>query len=484
MQAEELIQLVHKIRHYQCEFQNIELKAAAGGCPTRLYDTLSSFSNQSGGGIIIFGIDEKQGFKVVGVYDIQNLQQKVTEQCKQMEPEVRPLFTPCEIDGKFVVSAEIPEVDVSKRPVYYKGAGRHRGSFVRVGDADEPMNEYEIYTYDAFRRRLHDDTRIIENAKLSQLRADELQTYIDAVKKNSPNHTRSSTDNEILELMGITSDGQPTLSGVLIFGNYPQAYFPQLSITAVSVPGTEMGDVGADEERFIDNKRINGTISEMLEGAVDFIKRNSRVKTIIDDNGKRHDKPEYPMKAIREVILNALIHRDYSIHTEGSPITICMFRDRIEIVNKGGLYGRITVDQLGKVITDTRNPILANILEVLHVTENRFSGIPTIRAEMAAANLPEPEFVVQRGEFKVILRNNLNVYTEAPRKASIKTADRVMELINYCSTPRSRDELTEFLGFSKYYTMSKIVQPLVEQGEIKLTMPDKPKSSKQRYVKA
>lgn len=484
MQAEELVQLIHKIQHYQCEFQNIELKAATGGCPKKLYDTLSSFSNQNGGGIIIFGINEKQNYQVVGVYDIQDLQQKVSEQCKQMEPEVRPLFTPCEIDGKFVVAAEIPEVDVSEGPVYYKGTGRHRGSFVRVGNADEPMNKYEIYTYDAFRRRLHDDMRVIDNAKLSQLRADDLQTYINAVKENSPNHTKNSTDDEILELMGVTSNGQPTLSGVVVFGNYPQAYFPQLSITAIVVPGTEICDNGSDDERFIDNKRINGTISEMLEGAVDFVKRNSRVKTIIDDNGKRHDKTEFPMKAVREVILNALIHRDYSIHTEGTPITICMYRDRIEVVNKGGLYGRITVDQLGKVRTDSRNPILANILEVLHVTENRFSGIPTIRAEMAAANLPEPEFIVRHGEFKVILRNNLNNYTDSAVKSSGKTADRVAEVINYCSTPRSRDELTEFLGFSKYYTMSKIVQPLIDSGKLKQTIPDKPKSSKQRYVKA
>lgn len=84
-----------------------------------------------------------------------------------------------------------------------------------------------------------------------------------------------------------------------------------------------------------------------------------------------------------------------------------MFSDRIEITNKGGLYGRITVDLLGKVQPETRNPALANILEIMKETENRYSGIPTIRREMAKAGLPEPEFENRRGEFKVILRNNL-----------------------------------------------------------------------------
>ena len=495
MQAEELLQLVNKVKHYQCEFQTIEIKSAGKGCPTRLYDSLSSFSNQDSGGIILFGLDEKEHFNIVGVYDIQDLQHKVAEQCKQMEPEVRPLFTVAGLDGKFVVSAEIPGVDVAERPVFYKGAGRQRGSFVRVGESDEPMNEYEIYPYDAFRRRIRDDIRVIEGAKTSLFQEDLLQSYLAAVKSERENLSHNITDMEILELMGITSNGCPTLSGVLVFGKYPQAYFPQLGITAVVVPGTEMGDTGSDDERFISNKRINGTISEMLHGAVEFVKRNSRIKTVIDEDGNRNDKPEFPMKAVREVILNALIHRDYSIHTEGTPITICMYNDRIEVTNKGGLYGRISVDLLGKVRPETRNPALANILEILGETENRYSGIPTIQKEMMKANLPKPEFSVRNGEFKVILRNNLPIVyyeefidgQEMNRKSDRifhRVGERDNALLEYCKIPRSREEIIGFVGFSRYYTMNKIMKPLIEKGYINMTLPDKPKSSKQKYYAA
>ena len=80
--------------------------------------------------------------------------------------------------------------------------------------------------------------------------------------------------------------------------------------------------------RFTDNKRIEGTISEMVEEAVIFCKRNMRVSTIIDPNtGMRRDKAEYPLAAVREAVLNALIHRDYSVHTEGTPVQICFFKD-------------------------------------------------------------------------------------------------------------------------------------------------------------
>ena len=93
-----------------------------------------------------------------------------------------------------------------------------------------------------------------------------------------------------------------------------------------------------------------------------------------------------------EIVLNALVHRDYSIHTEGMPIQLIMYEDRMEIRNPGGIYGRIKIDQLGKVQPDTRNPVIASELEVLKVTENRYSGIPTIRRMMQEYDLQQPEF--------------------------------------------------------------------------------------------
>lgn len=474
MQAEDLIKIVLDITTFKTETQTIELKAATQGCPTRLFDTLSSFSNQDDGGIIIFGIDEADDYAIKGVYDPQDLQKKVTEQCKQMEPSVRALFTVCEIEGHTIVSAEIPGVDISDRPVFYKGVGRIKGSYVRVGESDEPMSEYEIYSYEAFRKRTRDDIRIVENSKLNMINIERMQNYLTAVKNERKNLADNVLEDEILELMGITADGVPTLAGLMTFSKYPQTYFPQLCITAVSLPGTEQGTVGNDGERFIDNKRITGAIPDMLEEAVEFVRRNSRTKTIINDNGQRVDKTEYPIKAVREAILNALVHRDYSIHTENVPIRIEMYRDRMEITNSGGLYGKISIDALGKVRPETRNAALANILELLKVTENRYSGIPTMRNEFANAGLPAPIFTVNHGEFTVIMKNGL--FNE--------TAPLSDSLIDFCSIPRTRSEIVSFVGKSKNHVMSQIVTPLLLSGKLKMTMPNKPKSSNQKYIKA
>src|SRR5699024_4820085 len=154
------------------------------------------------------------------------------------------------------------------------------------------------------------------------------------------------------------------------------------------------GDTSPDDEaRFLNNKRIEGTIPSMVEEALAFCQRNMKVRTIIDpETGKRTDQTEYPIAAIREAVLNALIHRDYSIYTEGTPVQIDFFSDRLEIHSPGSLYGRMTVEQLGIARPDLRNPALAVMTEVLTGAENRYSGIPTMRREMAEYHLPAPKF--------------------------------------------------------------------------------------------
>ena len=475
MLTSELVELVGMIRRQKAEGQTIEVKAAEKGCPQKLYDTLSSFSNQDVGGTIVFGLDEKQDFALVGVYDLQELQKNVTEQCNQMEPPVRAVFTTAEIDGKNVCSAEIPGIDFSERPCYYKGKGRSKGSYIRVGDADLPMTDYELYSYEAFRKHLHDDERPIERASMSTLDTMQIESYLLQKKMERPKFAQLPED-QALEMLNVTRNGIPTLAAVMNFCVYPQGYLPQLAITAVVVPGTEIGQHDGVDSRFLDNKRIEGTIKTMVDDAITFCKRNMKVQTIIDPNtGKRKDRTEYPVEAIREAVLNALIHRDYSHLTEGTPVQINFFTDRLEIHSPGSLYGRMTVEQLGHSRPDLRNPALAVMTEVLVGAENRYSGIPTIRREMAAHNLPEPVFENRRNEFVVILYNGVSVEARQER------SEEAM-LLEYCREPRNRKEIAQFLGLkTASYAMDRYIRPLLDEGKLEMTMPEKPRSTHQKY---
>lgn len=475
----ELKDILDKLQQVKAETQTLEVKAAHISYPKHLYDSLSSFSNQDDGGIILFGVDETADFAEVGVYDAQDLQKHVVEQCNQMEPPIRPVFTVLEKDENLFVSAEIPGVDMTRRPVFYRGKGITTGSYVRVGDADLPMTEYEIYSYEAFRSKYKDDIRECERSTYASLEASWVDEYLFKLKSNRPNLAQLDTD-RICELMSVTKNGIPTLAAIMMFGSYPQAYYPQLCITAIATPGTEIGEVGDSGERFIDNQRIEGTLSQMLDGAIAFVRKNTKAKTVIDPNsGKRTDKWDYPIVAVREALLNALIHRDYSIHTEGMPIQLIIFKDRLEIRNPGGLYGKLKIDQLGKVQPDTRNPVIAVAMELLNKTENRYSGIPTIYRELKEAGMPEPQFSNQRGQFSICFR--LSAPDDVDTAIDIGTTS-ARALIEFCRTPRTRQEIAEHLGISTVsHAIKHHVMPLVEQGQIHLLYPETPRSKKQKY---
>lgn len=473
MQEAELVELIRNIISKKSETNGIEFKSAKLGSPEKLYDSLSSFSNTNGG-IIIFGIDEKGGYKICGVQDPDELQKRIVEQSLEMEPVVRPLISFCTYEGKIIVSAEIAELDTLQKPCYYRGLGKSKGSYIRIGDADLPMTEYEIYSYDAYKYKMEDELRTKERIDYSMLDDIKLNAFMARAVSLKPNLVNMDKDT-IMMMNGFTDKkNSPTVCSIMLFGKYPQYFSPNLDIIALVCPSVNYAEESENGERFIVNKRLDGTIPEMLESAVSFVRQNMKTSTVIDSEGHRRDIEEYPIKAIREIILNALIHRDYSIHSENEPIRIEMYPDRIEVSNPGGLYGRLTIDELGKMKGDVRNPFLAAALEIMDTTENRYSGIPTIYSEMKKAGKHEPKFESIRGSFKVTLYNT-------PRK-EISISD---EIIAFCAKPRSKEALAKQFGFEEKrptYFINNYVIPLIEEGRLRYTIPDKPKSKNQQIV--
>ncbi len=479
MTATDLLNLLNEIQNMKCETQNLELKAARQGCPKHLYDTLSSFSNQDNGGIIVFGVDEEHDYDPCGVYDAQDLQKQLHAQCLQMEPQVRPVITVAQQDGRNFVAAEIPGIDMADRPCYYRGRGRLKGSFIRVGDSDASMTEYEIYSYEAFRKKYQDEVRTVPRENIKDLSEVSLNEYLSKIKQGKPNIAALPED-RMIELLSILRDGKVTLAANMLFGLYPQVFFPQLCITAVVVPGTVMGSEADDGARFLDNQRIEGTIPQMLQGAMQFIWKNMKKKTVINkENGRHEEIADYPVTALREAVINALVHRDYSIHTEGMPICIRIYEDRLEIASPGGIYGRLSVDELGHAQPDTRNPVLASALEVLGITENRYSGIPTMQRAMHEAGLPPVELNDQRGTFVVVFRKaEKNARTELD--TTIKNENTLLE---FCHTARTKQQIADFLGVKTLpYVMSRYIRPLLESGQLRETDPDRPRSRRQKYI--
>lgn len=483
MRDEDIKNLIENIKVAKAEDSNIEIKSAKGG-PPKIYDTLSSFSNQNMGGIILFGINEDKNFLVEGVYDVKNLIEDIISQCDEMEPTITPIISKYVYNGNSVVVAEIPGIDFMKRPVFRKAQGMVGGSYVRVGSYDRHMSQIEIYNYYAYKNRIKDDLRKVDKINEKLIDKELLNKYLIEIKKDKINLSNNVSDEEILEITGIKKDGSWTIAGLLIFSKYPQEIFPQFCITAVKIYKDIAKNNIDNNERFEDNIKITGNIEEMLNTAIDFIKRNIKTKTIIDNNGKRVDELEYPIIAIREAILNALVHRDYSIHSEGIPISIVVYNNEIEIINPGSIYGNVDINLLGKTQINARNEFLANALEVLRITENRYSGVPTMYNECERLNLYPPRFESSGGEFTVKFRNEKKELSDTMKKLieyRVKHNEE-FEIINFCEVPRTRQEIIDLIGKNKYHTINVVVKKLLDRGELMLTIPEKPKSPFQRYV--
>jgi ATP-dependent DNA helicase RecG len=156
----------------------------------------------------------------------------------------------------------------------------------------------------------------------------------------------------------------------------------------------------------------------------------------------------------------------------------------MEVKNPGGLYGRLTVDQLGKVQPDTRNPVLATTMEILSLTENRYSGIPTIYSSMREAGNPDPVFDSSRGFFTVTL------YKRAAFEETVPIQNKDLSgiehsILEFCKVPRTRAELAAHFRFkSVSYFSTKHVLPLVERNLLVMGNPDRPKSTNQTYTTA
>lgn len=501
MEKKEIIESIEFIKKYHMETNQLETKSAKNGFPKKCYDSISSFSNKFGG-IILFGINEEEDFKVEGVYDINDLQKQITSLCNDaMEPSVRVDIMPIEWEGFQLLAVKIPEASMQNKPVYYKPKGLKSGSYIREGERDSLMTDYEIYTLQSYKEHIFEDVRPNKKSSLEDLNQEELEKYLLKVQRERPNFAKRSFEKN-LKVCGILDSNEkqnfPTLAGHMIFGEYPQCFYPQLFIACVVIPGTELGDVGELGERFIDNKRVEGTIEEMLDGTMNFLRRNMKTSVTINSLGTRIDRTEYPLEALREAVANALIHRDYSFQTEGAYISVYMYQDRIEIISPVALYGPNRLEKLGtSTYMESRNPTIVRILEEKgSVIENRHTGITTMRREMKKYNLPMPDFIEERDCFKVIFRNKSTkdrqkqVTGQVGGQQSGQQSGQqttILEYKNivlaYCKSPKTAVEIREKLQIkSRQYVSTNIIKPLINEGKLDYINKNSVNAKNQKYI--
>jgi len=420
MKQAEALELIEAVRTGQIEDATVEAKKARSKLPKRLYEALSAFANRTGGGAIIFGLDESQGYAVKGVRDAQQIQTELADIASEMVPPLR--LEPCvvEVEGQQVIVTEVPECPYNQKPCHFGPAGLNSGSYIRVGNTNRRMTDYEIFTFVTGRDQPTFDEGIVSQTTLDDLDSQQVAVYLERVRRDKPHlwqrmRLDETTQEEQLNALGLADrvNGafRPTLAGLLMLGTWPQRYFPSLVITFVRYHGTDPSEKGPRGERFLDNQKFEGPIPEMIEEATRRVIVNMRQSTLVEGLFHR-TMLEYPEEAVREAIINAVAHRDYSSYARGSQIRIQMFADRLEIQSPGGLFGPVNEENLEET-QSTRNQLLMRLLEEVGLVENRGSGIRAMIAAMREARLEPPRFRDTRNFFRVTFKNTILMTSEA-----------------------------------------------------------------------
>ncbi|MCI2237061.1 putative DNA binding domain-containing protein [Paenibacillus sp. TRM 82003] len=490
------------------ESATVEAKAATGGLPKSVRETLSAFANDRGG-LLLLGVDEATGFRPADGFDAPRTARLLDEAAAtELTPPLRLEIDVVDVDGAPLVAARVPELPADRKPCWVTARGERAGSYTRSHEGDRLLTDYETQALRENRGQpLHDVEPT--GASREDLDDDAVAALLAHVRRRQPRVFRDVPEDVALQRLNVLvrHEGHlvPSLAGLLALGTYPQQFLPQLHVSFVNVPATDMGSLPVDGPRFLDNQTLTGPLPVVVEDTVDAVVRNMARRSTVTGAG-RVDTYDYPVEAVREAVVNAVMHRDYGPLSRGTQVQVEMYPDRLEVVSPGGLFGPVTTDSLGE-LSSSRNSRLALLLADVPlpgtdrvVCENRGSGIAVMSGLLRRAGLPLPEFRTSLTRFRVVLRRTPAVddggigprsritaptsgAPAAPQASPTRAKQqRVQALLALLDDGREHHvaDLASALGFSRLIT-TRYLTELVEQGRVVATAP--PRDRRRRYRK-
>jgi len=455
-----------------CEFKEM-LEAKK---PKSWLKTVSAFANERGGGLIFGMADDRT---VVGLADIKH---DIDIISKQINEKITPLpavdFQAYQNDeGKDIL---IIEVEAGKDTPYFYSADGNLIAYIRVGSNSIPAPPNRLRELVMRGKNLTTDA-LLTNYKVEDLTFTILDATFKKVKK------QILTKNDYISFGLCSPDGTMTNAGLMFSDECPLL---QSRVFCTRWDGLDKNG-GSDDA--LDDKEFEGDIISQLLMSHEFIKMNSKVRwKKMPDH--RVNKPDYADRAVFETLANALMHRSYDVI--GSEVHVDMFDDRLEIYSPGGMPDGTLIQErdIEAVPSTRRNPIIAEIFHRLDYIERRGSGLKKIRLETSYLHgyteEYAPKFRSTPTAFHVIFRNmnyNLdgttNQHTNQVTNQDNFYNARIIALLDYCNVERTREEIQQYLGIiNRGYFRESILKPLLNEGKLHMTIPDKPNSRNQKYV--
>jgi ATP-dependent DNA helicase RecG len=418
------------------------------------------------GGRILLGV--RDDGSVVGVKDSNHLRARIQDIARNCDPPVKVLVEP--VGDVLVVN--VRESDA--KPVHCSD-----GFFWRQGSVTQKLSRAEIRDFFRAEGAIRFDLAPCPRFRYPQ---DFDRQKFNAWLKLSGITGRPRAEDVLVNIEAAERAGGTMLfrnAGVLFFAKNVRHFFNQAYITCLLAKG-------ADKVHILDRKDFDGGIVADIEDALRFIERNTRTAYRIE-RLKRENIPEYPMKALREAITNAVMHRDWFI--EGANVFVEIYTDRIEVVSPGGLPKGMTLADLGTKSV-RRNALIADLLHRIGFIEKAGTGVKRIRDEAREGGYPEPIWEAN-GFTTAIFRPNPEVRAAAeirpgPSRDQVGTklalSRHQVDILRKCRREQPMTVLLEVTGRSdRTKFRNQVLGPLLAEGLLELTIPDKPRSSKQRY---
>jgi ATP-dependent DNA helicase RecG len=362
---------------------------------SQLAATLVGMANTAGGTVFL-GIAPRSGH-VHGVEDIVQARDKVFQAALLADP---PLVLPIP-DVHAVGEEEVLSITVPKGlPGIYSLEGRY---LWRDGSQTNPIPPRQLRRMLVERGAVQFESRLPPEASLKDLDPEKVrayaQIYLERVGRSTADRASKEAEigaQEILVQRGCLrqekGEFKPTYAALLLFGNQPQRWLPTSSILAARFSGIAFGD------RFV-KQEISGTLPDQLLQVESFIRAN--LQKVVRLVGLTHQESlEYPFEAVRELLVNAVAHRDYNI--QGDEIHLNIFMDRLEVISPGRLPGPMTLENLLEA-RFSRNPVIVQMLSDLGFVERLGYGLDRVVSILRQNNMPAPRFEEIAGTFRVTL---------------------------------------------------------------------------------
>lgn len=354
--------------------------------------------------------------------------------------------------------------------------------FLRVGDKSKRLNfEQRLQLVYAKGVKYFED-QPVANATIDDLDLDFVSEYckkIGYIKGDAKHYLRHNHD-----FVTLHGDNE-VVSGaaILLFGTNPQCFFPRARIRFVRYEG-KTAEVG-DRMNVVKDVKFTGRILDQVREAVAFVKTQIREYTKLGEGAVFQTIPEFPEFCWTELIVNATAHRDYSIG--GTDIQIKMFDDHFTVESPGILPGLVRINNI-REFHFSRNPKIVELLNEYDLVKEFGEGVDRVYRDMEEAGLPEP--VYRQSEFMLYatLKNKNwgkedTSWVATTHDATHDTTHDKKNLLDFCTVPRSRKEMMEYMGLSnRRYFWEHYLKPMLEDGSIRMTIPDKPRSKNQKYV--